>query len=150
MAYTPRFGTAAREALYARDALAAHKAGRGPHPICVHCDLPVTPGQPWDACHVGAPACFGGKVTRVGHRPCNQRDNAENVTPMAAKAAKVFKRHVGITGPGLGRHPLPGGRRSPLSKSLDGPVKPRLTHAEKHAAAMARRYPFGIPGQPGA
>jgi len=142
MRYRPRFGTKRRDDLYAREALAAHKAGRGPHPICPHCDLPVTTDQAWDEAHIGAPRCFGGKETGVGHMLCNRLDGAKNVTPAAAKARRVRMKHLGITGPGLGPHPLPAGRRSSISKSVSGPVKPRLTHAQKHAAFMARRYPF--------
>jgi hypothetical protein len=140
MAYKPRFGTRAREALYAREALAAHKAGRGEFPVCVHCDLAVTPGQAWDECHVGAPRCFGGNAVGVGHRTCNQRDNNAVVTPAFAKATRVRRRHLGVTGPGLGRHPLPAGVRAPLRKTLRGAVVPRLSHAQRHAAYLARRY----------
>lgn len=146
MAYKPRFGTRRREALYQRETLAAYKAGRGEHPICVHCDLPVTPDQAWDESHVGAPRAFGGKEVGVGHRLCNRLDNNRNVTPAAAKAARVRLRHLGVTGPGLGRHPLPGGVRSPLRKTMRGEVVPRASQAERHAAFLKRRYFAGIPG----
>ena len=139
MRYRPRFGTKQRDALYSREATAAHKAGRGRYPICPHCDLPVEPGQPWDEVHVGAPKCFGGKDTGVGHRECNQRDNNENVTPAAAKAERVRKFYLGITGPGLGRCPMDGGRRSSVTRTMTHGVRPRLTQAQKLAATLARR-----------
>ena len=139
MAYKPRFGSKQREALHQREALAAHKAGRGPHPICVHCNLPVTPGQAWDESHITVPAAFGGKDVGVGHRRCNQLDNNQVVTPMAAKARRARLDHVGVTGPGLGRHALPGGRRAAVSKTMRGQVVPRLTLSEKLAVLRAKR-----------
>ena len=142
MAYKPRFGTKKRDELYSRERLAAHLAGLGEHPICVHCQLPVTPGQAWDESHIGTPKALGGKSTGVGHLICNRLDGAKNVTPTVAKVKRIRLRNLGVTGTGLGAHSLPAGRRSRLSKSVSGPVKPRLTHAEKHAAFMARRYQF--------
>jgi hypothetical protein len=139
MPYKPRFGSKRREALYQREALAAHRAGRGEHPICVHCDRPVTPGQAWDECHVGAPRALDGKDTGVGHRLCNRLDNNANVTPMVARVKRVRLLHLGITGPGLGRHPMRAGVRSHISKTMRHGVQPRLTGAEKHAQLMARR-----------
>lgn len=139
MARQYRFGTKRRTELYDREAAIAQATGRGPFPICVHCNLPVEPGQAWDEAHDGVPACFGGTVTGVGHRDCNRRDNNENVTPAAAKAERVRKKHVGIIGPGLGRHPMDGGRRTPVTKTMRGGVKPHLTQAQKLAATLARR-----------
>lgn len=139
MRYRPRFGTKRRDELYSREATAAFKADRGRFPICPHCDLPVEPGQLWDESHVTVPRAFGGKDTAVGHRECNQLDNNEVVTPLAAKAERVRKLHLGITGPGLGRYPMDGGRRSGVTKTIRGGVKPRETQAQKLAATLARR-----------
>jgi hypothetical protein len=138
MAYKPRFGSRRREQLYQREALAAHKAGRGEFPVCVHCGLPVT-GKAWDESHVGAPAALGGKVTGVGHRLCNRLDNNRVVTPMVAKVKRVRLRHLGVTGPGLGRHALPGGRRSNISKTFADGVVARLSGTERTRQAIARR-----------
>jgi hypothetical protein len=140
MAYQPRYGSKKRDYLYSAARTAAHLAGRGEHPICPHCDLPVKPGQAWDECHVGTPRAFGGKLTRVGHRRCNQLDNNRNVTPLAAHANEVRKRHLGIKGPGLGRSPMRGGVRSKERRTMQGGVVRRLTHAEQHAAFLLRRY----------
>jgi hypothetical protein len=145
MAYNPLFGSKLREQVWQLECLAAHRAGRGQYPICVHCDLPVTPGQAWDRSHVTVPRVFGGKLVGVGHRRCNQRDNNLVVTPTAAKATRVHKQHVGITGPGLGRAPMRCGRRSLQSKTMRHGVQPRLSHAEKHAAFLAKRFGFNQP-----
>ena len=139
MAYKPRFGTNRREALYQREALAAHLAGRGEHPICVHCDRPVTPGQAWDEAHIGTPAALGGNDTGVGHRLCNRLDNNRKVTPMVARVKRIRLLHLGVTGPGLGNHPLPGGMRAAVSKTIRHGVQPRLSQSEKLAATLARR-----------
>jgi hypothetical protein len=133
-------GNKHRDYLYSEARTNAHLAGRGEYPICPHCNLPVTPDQDWDEVHVGAPACFGGKSKTVGHRRCNQLDNHRNVTPAHAKAERVRKRHLGITGPGLGRHPMRAGRRSRFRKKINGGLEPRLTLAEKHAAFLRERY----------
>ena len=139
MRYQPRFGSKRRESLYQRETLAAHKAGRGVFPICVHCDRPVTPGQAWDESHVGAPAALNGKTVGVGHRLCNRLDNNQVVTPMVARVKRVRLKHLGVTGPGLGRHALPGGTRAPVSKTMRHGVQPRLTLGEKLAATLAKR-----------
>jgi hypothetical protein len=146
MAYRPQFGTRHRDYVFGEARDAAKLAGRGDHPICPHCDLPVTPGQNWDEVHVNVPRCFGGKSKAVGHRSCNQRDNNANVTPAFAKAERVRKRHFGITGPGLGKHPMQCGRRSKLKKTIGHGVQRRLTHAEKHAKFLRDRYGFGAEG----
>ena len=146
MRYKPRHGTRRREALYQREALAAHQAGRGQHPICVHCSEPVKPNQLWDESHTGAPRTFGGKVTGVGHRLCNQLDNNKNVTPMAAKARRVRLKYLGITGPGLGPHPLPGGTRAAVSKTMRHGVQPRVTLGERMRALNAKRYFLDVTG----
>lgn len=140
MAYKPMFGSRHREKLWIQDVFKARMAGRGDLPICPHCDLPVTADQAWDEAHVGTPRCFGGKMTGVGHRRCNQLDNNQVVTPLAAKANEVRKRHLGITGPGLGKSPMRCGRRSTEKKTFNGGVQPRLTMAQRHRAFLRKRY----------
>lgn len=142
MAMKYRFGSRHRDELYSGAKVAAYLAGRGEFPICPHCDLPVTPDQAWDEAHVGTPKCFGGKSKMVGHRECNQRDNHLNVTPAFAKSERVRKRHVGITGPGLGRHPMRCGRRSRETKTMGRGVQRRTTYAERHARFLRERFFF--------
>jgi hypothetical protein len=140
--YKARFGTKRRDELYSRERTAAHLAGRGEFPICVHCDLPVTPGQAWDEAHIGTPRALGGKSTGVGHRRCNHIDNNLVVTPLVAKAKRVRRRHLGIAGPGLGRHPLPGGTRSTVRKTVRGEVVPRVSLGERLERLRAKRFFF--------
>jgi hypothetical protein len=140
MAYKPRFGTKLREQVWQLECLAAYKAGRGNLPICPHCDQPVTPGQDWDRAHITVPRAFGGKSVGVGHRLCNQLDNNQVVTPAASKAREVYKKHHGISGPGLGNSPMRAGRRSRERATMNHGVQPRRTHAEKHRDFLRRRY----------
>lgn len=142
MAYKPMFGSRHRERLWSQEEFKSHQAARGRYPICVHCDLPVTPGQDWDEAHVVVPKCFGGKSKGIAHRRCNQLDNHLVVTPAAAKANEVRKRHLGIKGPGLGPKPMRCGRRTDQTKTFNNGVQRRRTLAEKHRDFLARRYPF--------
>lgn len=139
MAYTYRFGTKLRDQTWALEKLAAYKAGRGALPICVHCDLPVQIDQAWDVAHINVPRAFGGKSVGCGHRKCNQDDNAAVVTPAFNKAERVRKFNCGITGPGLGRYPMSGGRRSLVTKTFSNGVQPRLSGKQKHERFLQRR-----------
>lgn len=148
MAMNYRFGSRKRDDLYSGAKVAAYLAGRGEFPICPHCDLPVTPDQAWDEAHVGTPKCFGGKSVMVGHRRCNRLDNNQVVTPAFAKSERVRKKHLGISGPGLGRAPMQCGRRSRQRKTMNGGVVRRTTHAERHAAFLRNRFFFLRDDQP--
>lgn len=140
MAYKPLFGSREREQVWQLECLAAHNAERGKFPICIHCDLPVVPPQAWDRAHVTVPRAFGGKSVGVGHQKCNQLDNNLLVTPAAAKADAVRKKYAGVSGPGLGLHAMPGGRRSRITKTMRGGVQPRLTLAQRHREFLRNRF----------
>lgn len=139
MAYTPRFGSHKREALWQMECLEAHKAERGPHPICNLCDQPVTPDQAWDESHHGAPKALGGKLYGVAHRKCNRNHGARVVVPMMAKVRRVYAKFIGADGPGLGRFPMQAGRRTLVSKTMRNGVQPRLTLAQKAERMRAKR-----------
>lgn len=115
--------------------------------FCVHCGGEVHKDQAWDICHVGAPAAHGGDLVGVGHRQCNALDNIAFVIPLVARGNRLHDRHVGITGPGLSDNPLPAGRRSNVTKKLNGKVEPRLSGSQKHARTMAILYPCGRPNE---
>jgi hypothetical protein len=143
MATRWQFGSRHRDNLYGDAKVAAYLAGRGEHPICNLCDRPVTPDQAWDESHdPSRHRCFGGKSKGIAHSLCNREHGAKVVTPAFAKAERVRKRHLGITGPGLGRNPMRCGRRSRQRKTMSHGVQPRLTHAQRHALFMGARYPF--------
>jgi hypothetical protein len=120
----------------------AADAGNG-HVYCNLCRLEVFPGDDWDESHIGAPKALKGTSAGVAHHACNVEDNVTFVIPLVARAKRMWRHHYGVDGPGLGDNPLPGGRRSNVTKKLNGRVEPRLTQAQKHRRMMAERYPFG-------
>jgi len=139
------FNSKRRETVWFRSKMAAYYAGRGRQPICPHCDLPVFEQDDWDECHLPhAPRAFGGgngvEHVTVGHHRCNMLDAAQNVVPAVAKSNRVRRKHLGAQKPGMGPHPMRGGRRARFKIAIGGGTKPRLTHAQQHAAFMARRY----------
>ena len=110
-----------REDLYNREAVKARDSKRGEYPICNLCNLPVTPGQDWDESHAGRPAALGGTDTGIAHRRCNRIHGATIVTPMVAKAKRTRRKHIRASA--KAKHPLPGGRHSPIKITLhNGPV----------------------------
>lgn len=120
-----KFSTRAREKLWNRCAA----EGQDGLPICPHCELPVFETAAWNECHVGTPKCLGGTETRVGHQRCNQLDNNQVVTPLAAKVKRVRQKNIGAH---LSRHkPLPGSRRSDFKIKIGGGRAPRLTLAQR-------------------
>jgi hypothetical protein len=110
---------------------------------CNLCHCRVHIGDDWHESHSPIAKTFGGTVTGVAHLRCNVADNVEYVIPAAAQARRRWRRHNGITGPGLGDDPLPGGKRSNVTKTFRHGVKPRRTGKQKHDYTMAVLWPFG-------
>jgi hypothetical protein len=77
-ALTPRGSTAAwlRLRRHLAEIMDAHRAA-GADVICRICNLPILPGQPWDAGHA-TPRCHGGDDTNVQpeHAHCNRAKDA--------------------------------------------------------------------------
>lgn len=97
-----------------------HCRGSDDYPTCNLCGLLVMGA--WDVSHVGAPAALGGTEVGIAHRTCNRRDNNEHVTPMVAKAKRVFDRDRDIH---RSSRPLPCGRDDRFKKTLDGGIVER-------------------------
>lgn len=115
-----------REELWRAEAVKAQTAGRGDYPICNLCDFPVLPARLWDESHDPAmPHAWGGTETGIAHRKCNRRHGAQVVVPMLAKAKRQWRINVGITEPGIGPNPLPGGRDDRLKRKVSGEVVAR-------------------------
>jgi hypothetical protein len=108
--------------------------------ICNLCGGSVRCNEAWNESHVGAPKALGGTTVGIAHRKCNRDHGAKVVTPAVAKAKRIARKHLGIKGAGLGSRPMPGGRRSKQSKTMQNGIVTRQSQAEKHQAAMARRY----------
>jgi hypothetical protein len=147
--YQYRFNSKRRENAWYAAKAAARVAGLGSNPICNLCSRPVLETDAWDESHdPGKAKVFGGKETGVAHRRCNHDHGAKVVTPMKAKADRVRRRHIGASGPGLGKSPMRGGRRDNFKITMGGGRKPRLTGAERHAAMVAKlalKAPDGTP-----
>lgn len=129
-----------REQLFNRERVAAKAAGRGDHPICNRCGLPVTPGQAWDESHEPTPQAFGGHATGVAHARCNREHGSKEVWPLVAKTNRKRRYHIGASGPGLGPCPMACGRRSRQSKSMRHGIVKRETQGQKHQRMLAKRY----------
>lgn len=124
-----------RRELWEAEAAKAVEAELGEFPICNICDLPVHALQDWDQSHMPVAHSFGGVEFGIGHRRCNRLHGAQVVRPALAKSDRIRERHVNIRGEGLGRTPMDGGRRSPVSKTIEGRVVPRLHLRDKLIAA---------------
>ena len=136
-----RFGSRHRDYLYSEAKAEAGIAGLGEHPVCNICGQPVTPQDAWDESHAPEhPRALGGKSKGIAHMTCNRDHGAQVVVPLVAKVKRVRAKYLGIKGPGLGAHPMQGGRRSGVSRSISGEVKPRTTLAQKHKAFLRERY----------
>ena len=140
MAMRWQFGSRHRDYLYGEAKFVAQQAGRGDYPICNICDQPVLPTDAWDESHAPEhPKALNGKSKGVAHLTCNREHGAKVVVPLVAKVKRVRAKYLGIKGNGLGRHAMQGGRRSGVTRTMAGEVKPRLTLAQKHAAFLAKR-----------
>lgn len=140
MATRWQFGSKKRDYLYSRCRNEAGIAGLGNHPICNICHQPVLPTDAWDESHAPEhPKALGGKSVAIAHLTCNRDHGAKVVVPLIAKVKRTRDKFLGIKGPGLGRHPMQGGRRSGVTRTMSGEVKPRLTLAQKHAQFLQRR-----------
>lgn len=73
---------------------------------------------------------------------CNRHKTALDAGRIA-KTRGMRDFDLGIKGPGLGRSPMPAGRRSPLTKTFRHGVQRRQTQVERYQRAMAKRYPGG-------
>jgi hypothetical protein len=74
---------------------------------------------------------------------CHRDKTISRDRPSIDKAKRVSDFHLGIAGPGLGRSPMPCGRRSDLIKTFRHGVQARLSQSAKHRRAMAKRGPWG-------
>lgn len=109
---------------------------------CNLCHGEVLPTDEWHESHIGAPKALDGNSIGIAHAKCNL-DDGRRVTGFVAKAKRMFRKHVGIVRRGIGDNPLSAGKRSGVTKKLNGSVEPRLTGSQKHARLMAERYSFG-------
>jgi len=78
-------------------------------------------GEGWELGHCDKPHWMGGVEVAPEHVKCNREDGKVQTT-VAAKSVRIRARNAGIKK--LGR-PVPGSKRSPWKKKLDGTVERR-------------------------
>ena len=71
---------------------------------------------------------------------CHRDKTANRDMPSIAKAKRQADFHDGITGPGLGRSPMPAGWLSRLRKTFRHGVVPRATQVELYQRLMRDRF----------
>lgn len=70
---------------------------------------------------------------------CNREKTDADQTRFA-KVRGMRDFHLGIKGPGLGRSPMPAGRRSRISRTFRHGVQPRQSGTQRYRVLMAERY----------
>lgn len=109
------------------------------HGICHICRQIIAIGQRWEAEHK-IPLWAGGTNDESNlapaHRfPCHEEKSGKENTDRS-KADRQRANHLGIPKPGK---KLPAGRRSSITKKLNGSVVERKSQSEKHREFMAKR-----------
>lgn len=108
------------------------------------CGLPLVPPRirydhriPWAISHDSSLANC--QVLRLD---CDAEKTYRRDLTDIAKVRAVTDKHLGIKGPGLGAHPMAGGRKakSPWKRKVGGGLKPRTTQVAEHARVMAGRF----------
>ena len=91
--------------------------------ICSVCSLKIDAGKAWDIDHV-IPLALGGtneaENLQILCKPCHQSKTAKNDIPRIAKTKRLKARHLGARAPST--RPIPGSRRSPWKRKMDGSV----------------------------
>ena len=90
---------------------------------CGRCSQKIDAGKAWDIDHI-IPLALGGtnepENLQILCKPCHQSKTAKNDIPRIAKTKRLKARHLGARSPST--RPLPGSRRSPWKRKLDGSV----------------------------
>jgi len=90
---------------------------------CASCYLKIDAGKAWDIDHI-LPLALGGtnepENLQILCKPCHQSKTYKSDIPRIAKTKRLKARHLGARSPST--RPLPGSRRSPWKRKLDGSV----------------------------
>jgi len=113
-----KYGLEERRVLSPRDRLSLFERHRG---VCCLCGLKIMVGDKWIVEHIIALELGGGNADdNLGpaHDHC-AREKTKEDHARGAKLKRVRQKHLGIRKEG---RPMPGSRRSPWKKKLDGTV----------------------------
>ena len=90
---------------------------------CARCYQKIDAGKAWDIDHI-IPLGLGGtneaKNLQILCKPCHQSKTSQSDIPRIAKTKRLKARHLGARSPST--RPIPGSRRSPWKRKLDGSV----------------------------
>ena len=96
--------------------------------ICSTCTQKIDAGKAWDIDHI-LPLALGGTNTpenlQILCRPCHKAKTTKTDLPRIAKAKRLKAKHLGAQSPT--HRPIPGSRRSPWKRKMDGSVVRRAT-----------------------
>jgi len=90
---------------------------------CTICYQKIDAGKAWDIDHI-IPLALGGtnepENLQILCKPCHQSKTSQADIPRIAKTKRLKARHLGARSPSA--RPIPGSRRSPWKRKLDGSV----------------------------
>ena len=93
---------------------------------CASCSQKIDAGKAWDIDHI-LPLALGGmnepNNLQILCKPCHQSKTSQSDIPRIAKTKRLKARHLGAKSPST--RPIPGSRRSPWKRKLDGSVVQR-------------------------
>ena len=99
--------------------------------VCQICGWRLLPGTRWEVDHV-IPLSLGGQDARDNMQvlcaACHGTKTSRVDRPALGKARRVQARHLGAT---RARDVIPGSRRSPMKKKIDGKVELRDNQRRK-------------------
>ena len=91
--------------------------------ICSDCNRKIEAGKAWDIDHI-LPLAMGGtnapENLQILCRPCHRSKTSHSDIPCIAKTKRLKARHLGARAPST--RPIPGSRRSPWKRKMDGSV----------------------------
>ena len=90
---------------------------------CAGCTQKIDAGKVWDIDHI-LPLALGGtnepNNLQVLCKPCHRSKTSHSDIPCIAKTKRLKARHLGAKSPSA--RPIPGSRRSPWKRKMDGTV----------------------------
>jgi 5-methylcytosine-specific restriction protein A len=91
--------------------------------MCTACRRKIEAGKAWDIDHI-LPLALGGtnepNNLQILCRPCHRAKTIQSDVPRIAKTKRLKARHLGARAPSI--RPIPGSRRSPWKRKMDGSV----------------------------
>ena len=90
---------------------------------CASCHQKIDAGKAWDIDHI-LPLALGGtnepENLQILCKPCHHSKTSQSDIPRIAKIKRLKAAHLGARSPST--RPIPGSRRSPWKRKLDGSV----------------------------